>query len=432
MTDPAGAAAGAGDSGRMRETRLQNGVHVLTERMPGVRSAAVGAWVRQGAAHEPAHAMGASHLLEHLVFKGTEHRSAREIAMALETLGGSLDAYTGREQTSYQARVLDEHVPQALEVVADLIRWPSLREEHLELEREVVLEELATVEDTPDDLVFELHGERLWAGHPYGHSILGTRETVTGLTPELLREVHRKRYLVGDLVVGATGSVEHDRVVERVGELFGDLPPAAGRPEIPPPAAGSGGEERVHRATSQTHVVFGTDIPGHADERRYALVLLSAAFGGGMSSRLFQKIREEMGLAYTIYSFQSFFSRAGITGVYVGTRPEWADRVVEAIREEYGRLAREGLSESELQRTKKQVKGQVMLSLESTGSRLYRLASFALYEEPFLSLDEVLERVDAVKVGEVSAVAANFFDAERQLVLRLGPENDRESGGSAP
>ncbi len=410
--------------GRIRESRLSNGIRVLTETMPGVRSAAVGAWVRQGSAHEPADAMGASHLLEHLVFKGTERRSAREIAMALESLGGSLDAYTGREQTSFQARVLDEHVPRALEVVADLIRRPSLRPDDLELEREVVLEELSTVQDTPDDLVFELHSDRIWAGHPYGHSILGTRETVSGMSSAALRELHRERYLVGDLVVGATGSVDHDAVVADVETHFGDLPKAGERPEIPPVKPRIGGVERVHRETAQTHLVFGAPIPGHADERRYPLVLLSSAFGGGMSSRLFQRVREELALAYTVYSFQSFYSRAGLTGVYVGTRPGWGDRVTDAVLEEHRRLASAGLTEAELEQTKQQVKGQIMLSLESTGSRLYRLASFALFDEPFLSLDEVLARIDAVGPDEISAVAADFFDPARQFVLRLGPEED--------
>lgn len=412
-----------GEHGRMEETRLANGVRVLTEVMPAVRSASVGIWVRQGAAHEADASMGASHLLEHLVFKGTRRRSAREIALELESLGGSLDAYTGREQTSYQARVLDEHVPRALEVLADLILDPMLRERDLDLEREVVLEELSTVEDTPEDLVFEIHGERLWEGHPYAHSILGTRRTVSEMTVERLRALHRERYLAADLVVAAAGSVDHEAVVRQVDELFGHLDADADRPELAEPAPGQDGDQRVLRDTAQTHVVFGSHIPGHSDPRRYPLVLINTAFGGGMSSRLFQRVREELALAYTVYSFQSFYTRKGSTGVYVGTRPGWDDRAVEAIRGEYRRLAEEGLRDDELEQTRKQVKGQIMLSLESTGSRLYRLASFALHDEPYLSLDELLARVDAVTSDEVREVAAEFFAPERQLVVRLGPAN---------
>lgn len=406
---------------RMRETRLPNGIHVLTEQMPGVRSASVGIWIRQGSAHEPEEIMGASHLLEHLIFKGTRRRNAREIAMELESLGGSLDAYTGREQTSFQARVLDEHLSDALEVLADLILDPLLRERDLDLEREVVLEEISAVEDTPEDLVFEIHGERLWNGHPYGHSILGTRRTVTEMTAERLRRLHQDRYLAGDLVVAATGSLEHDAIVEQVDGLLGHLPSDPERGPIPVPGVSRGGDERLHRESSQTHVVFGTDIPGHSDPRRYPLVLLNTAFGGGMSSRLFQRVREELALAYTVYSFQSFFSRRGAAGVYVGTRPDWDERAIQAIRTEYRRLAGDGLSESELAQTKQQVKGQIMLSLESTGARLYRLASFALHDEPYLSLDEVLARVDAVTGDEVREVASEFFAPDRQLVVRLGP-----------
>lgn len=428
MNEPARTVVENGEHGRMEETRLSNGTRVLTELVPGVRSAAVGIWVRQGAAHESEATMGASHLLEHLVFKGTAQRSARQIALELESLGGSLDAYTGREQTSYQARVLDEHVPRALEVLADLILDPLLRERDLDLEREVVLEEISTVEDMPEDLVFEIHGERLWEGHPYGHSILGTRRTVSEMTVERLRELHRERYLAGDLVVAAAGRVDHDAVVRQVGELFGHLPADVDRPEVGQPPPRPGDDQRVLRDTAQTHVVFGSPIPGHADPRRYPLVLINTAFGGGMSSRLFQRVREELALAYTVYSFQSFYSRKGIAGVYVGTRPDWGDRAVEAIKGEYRRLAEDGLGADELEQTKKQVKGQIMLSLESTGSRLSRLAGFALHDEPYLSLNELLARVDGVTVDDVQAVAGEYFTPERQLVVRLGPAAARRRG----
>lgn len=341
--------------------------------------------------------------------------------MALEGLGGSLDAYTGREHTSFQARVLDEHLPQALEVLSDLVLHPLIREEDLEVEREVVLEEIAMVEDTPDDLVFELHGARLWNGHPYGHAILGTRETVSELTSDTLRDLHDRCYMRGNLVVAAAGNVVHDDVVSRTGDLFRDVPSWEGPIRIPEPGPLRGGEERIARQTSQTHIVFGTTVPGHSDRVRYPLVILSAAFGGGMSSRLFQRIREELGLAYSVYSFQSFYARSGVSGVYVGTRPDWSDRAVDAILEEFGRIAAHGLDKDELEQTKRQVKGQVMISLESTGARLFRLAGFALYDEPFLTLDDLLGRIDAITAEDVALASAAFFDPEIQFRLRLGP-----------
>jgi predicted Zn-dependent peptidase len=366
--------------------------------------------------------MGASHLLEHLVFKGTQKRSAREIAMALESLGGSLDAYTSREHTSFQARVLDEHLPLALEVLADLVVNPLLREEDLELEREVVLEEIATVEDTPDDLVFDLHGARFWRGHPYGNTILGTRDTVSGMAAESLKDLHGQRYCGANMVLAAAGQVHHDQVVELASTLFGDLPPGQRAPALPPLPDLSAGEEWIQRESAQTHLVFGGPIPGHSDPRRYPLVLLSSALGGGMSSRLFQRVREELALAYSVFTFQSFYSRAGLSGVYVGTRPATAQLAVEAVQDELARVAAEGLPGDELEQTKQQVKGQIMLSLESTGARLYRLAGFALHEEPFISLDEVLKRVDAVTAQDMAVVARDFFSPGGLFLLRLGPE----------
>ncbi|HEX7118920.1 MAG TPA: pitrilysin family protein [Longimicrobiales bacterium] len=402
---------------------LPGGLLVLSEEMPGVRSVSVGVWVRSGSVHESPAELGASHLVEHMVFKGTRHRSAREIALVLERLGGSLDAYTTREHTGYQARVLDEHFDTALDVLADLVLHPTFRPQDLELEREVVLEEISTVEDTPDDLVFELHAEALWGAHPYGYPILGTRETVCRLGAEELRRLHERRYRRPNLIVAAAGNVRHDVLVERVEALFAGAPEGAEAVPVPDAEPSAGRALRVERATAQTHIVLGAATFGHRDPRRYALVLLSSAFGGGMSSRLFQRVREELGLAYTVYSFQSFYARAGIAGVYVGTRHEWADRAEEVLRAELGRIARDGLTAEELDDAKGQVKGQLVLSLESSGSRLQRLAGFGLYEEPFLTLDELMARVDAVTLDDIVGVAAEYFDPDRQVALRLGPEN---------
>jgi predicted Zn-dependent peptidase len=360
-------------------------------------------------------------MLEHMVFKGTEGRSAVEIAVALESLGGSLDAYTSREHTSYQARVLDEHVTEALDVLSDLVIRPRLDASDLRLEREVVLEEIAQVEDTPDDLVFELHCETLWNGHPYGRSILGTGESVRALSAERLQELHRDTYTGANLVVAGAGNLDHEDFVEQVSELFEGVPPGtrAGHAD-PTPTTRSGVEQRG-RESAQTHIVFGTDVPGHSHPDRYALILLSAALGAGMSSRLFQKVREELGLCYAVYTFQSFYGVSGVSGVYVGTRPATAEKAATAVRDELSKVAADGLPVLELDQIKQQVKGQVMISLESTGSRLHRLSSFALHDEPFVGLSGLLEKIDAVTPDDVGRVAAEYFRPERQLELRLGP-----------
>jgi predicted Zn-dependent peptidase len=408
--------------GQYTRTELSHGLTVLTESMSGVRSASVGVWVRFGSAHEHPEEMGIAHLLEHMVFKATARRSARDIALSLERLGGSLDAYTTREHTSFQARVLDEHLDVALDVLADLVVHPTLREEDLDLEREVILEEIATVEDTPDDLIFELQSETLWNGHPYGHSILGTRDTVARLTAADLQRVHRSTYSQPNIVIAAAGHVAHEPFVHRVEALFAGAPPDGGTPSVAPVDTHPGPAIRQARDTAQAHVTLGVRTFGHPDPRRYAFVLLSNAMGGGMSSRLFQRVREELGLAYSVYSFQSFYRQAGLSGVYVGTRPEWGDRALDAIREEMARVAQSGLDAQELQDAKGQVKGQLALSLESSGGRMHRLAAFELYDEPFQGLNELTARVEAVTRDEVAAVAAEYWDPDRHTLVRLGPE----------
>lgn len=412
----------AGSVEAIESTTLDNGIRVLSERIPGVRSISAGVWVRQGAAHETPELTGISHFLEHMVFKGTAKRSALEIADTLEALGGSLDAYTSREHTAYQARVLDEHIPEALDVLADLVLAPRLDAEDLDLERQVILEEIAQVEDTPDDLVFELHADELWGDHPYGRPILGTEESVSAMSADSLRDLHGGRYVGSNLVLAAAGNVDHEAFVDAIESLFGQAP--AGERVVPVSDAGrtSAGRRHVERPTAQTHIVFGTDAPAHASDDRFPLILLSSALGGGMSSRLFQRVREELGLCYSVFTFQSFYRVAGLFGVYVGTRPATADAAAEAVRDELARVAGEGLGEGGLERIKRQVKGQVMLSLESTGSRLHRLAAFALHDEPFLGLDDLLAKVDAVTEADIQRVAARYVDPEHHLELRLGPQ----------
>ena len=410
------------DEGLLRTT-APNGMIVLTEKLPGVRSAAVGIYVRTASAHERREQMGISHLLEHMVFKGTERRSAKQLALELEVRGGGLDAFTGRDYTSYQGHILDADLPLAVEILTDLVRHPLLRESDLEPERNVILEEINGVADTPDDLVFELHATALWPEHPYGYSILGTPDTLGALSAADLRALHQSGYYRGNCVITAAGNVEHDQlltVLEREGWFEGSRPEAA-RPPVAATPARRGCAHREERDTAQTHIVFGTDTFPLNDPRRFPLAILTNVFGGGMSSRLFQRGREELGLAYAIFAFKHFYQGSGQLGVYVGTQPGTADQAVEAIRAEYDQLAREGLPPSELVDGKQQLKGQIMLSLESPGARMGRLAGFTLNDDRYRPLDEMLAEIDAVTAEDVAAVAGEFFAPERQTIVRLGP-----------
>lgn len=402
--------------------------------MPSVRSAAVGVWVRTASAHEPRPKMGVSHLLEHMVFKGTERRSAQEIALALESRGGSLDAYTSRDSTAYHARVLDADLSRALDVLTDMVRRPTLRDSDLSLERQVVLEEISTVEDTPDDEVFDLAYQTLWPNHPYGFQILGTKETVSAISADDLKQLHGRAYFPGNCVIAAAGNLTHDDLlneIEKQGWFDGSGPPTSplAPPPVPPvPPAVRGARRAFEKDTAQTHIVFATDTIPYADRRKYSMLVLSNIFGGGMSSRLFQRIREELGLAYAIYSFTSFYRAIGMAGVYVGTQPARSDEAAAAITAEYARLAREGLRGPALEDAKQQTLGQLMLSLESPTARMYRLASTAVYGETYRSLDEVLQAVAALTADEVSAMAAEFFAPERQTIVSLGPNGTDGAG----
>jgi predicted Zn-dependent peptidase len=394
--------------------------------MPGVRSVAFGAWVRAASLHEPREKMGVSHLLEHMVFKGTARRSAKQIALELEALGGSLDAYTSREHTVYQARVLDEHLDIAADVIGDFVFAPLLRKSDLELERKVVLEEIGMVDDTPDDLVYELHSEALWGPHPYGYSILGTRDSVSSLKTVDLEELHHRAYHPGQLIVAASGNVDHDQLLatlERTGwtqRVAGDASPLI----VPPPVSLTPARTHVSREGAQTHIVVGSPTVAHGDPRRHAIVLLSTLLGGGMSSRMFQRVREELGLAYAVYTFSSFHADVGLHGVYVGTGPETAREALDAINAELAEVAAHGLPASELAMGKSQLKGQVTLSLESVSARMYRAAGVELYGEPYKTLDEMIAEIEAITEAEIAAVARDFFAPERQTVVSLGPGGD--------
>jgi predicted Zn-dependent peptidase len=422
-----GSVAEASPSGAgYRRTVLPNGLIVVSEYMPSVRSVALGVWVRRASVHERREEMGVSHFLEHLVFKGTEQRTAKEIALSLESLGGSLDAFTSREHTSFQARVLDEHLTQAADVLCDLIFRPTLRESDLSLERNVVLEEIAMVEDTPDDLVFELHNEALWGSHPYGYAILGTRQTIGAMPVEAVRALHWSAYRPQNMVVAAAGRVEHEALLEVLDRTGWNALPggATDGPTVPEPVAEAPVRRHIDREGHQTHIVLGSPSIAYADPRRYAVSLIGLMLGGGMSSRLFQRVREELGLAYSVYAFQSFHHDSGLQGIYAGTSAETAGRALEEIFSELSTIATEGFPDDEIQAGKNQLKGQLTLSLESPASRMFRVASSALYGEPFLPLDETLAKIDAITPEQVAEACQVLFLPERQTVVTLGRTAD--------
>jgi predicted Zn-dependent peptidase len=407
----------------LRRTTLPNGLTVLSEWMPGVRSVAFGAWVRSGSVHERPEVMGISHFLEHLVFKGTETRGPREIAAAIETLGGSLDAYTAREHTAYQARLLDEHLGEAVDVIGDLLFRPVMKAEDLELERGVILEEIAAVDDAPDDLVFELHNEMLWGNHPYGYRILGTRDTVGALSVEQLRELHGKSYQPDRIVIAAAGNVVHEHLLDLL-DISGWTAQRGSSGRIIEPSSEASAKpvtRHVRRRGTQTQIVLGGTSVKHSDPRRFACTLVSMLMGDGMSSRLFQRIREEMGLAYAVYTYHEYYHHAGVHGVYVGAAPEMTRKATDAVRQELSLLAREGVPHDELAAAKRQLKGQITLAMEGVSSRMYRAASVELYGEPYRTLDELLLEIDRIDPETVSHVCREFFDPDRLTQITLGP-----------
>jgi predicted Zn-dependent peptidase len=380
----------------------------------------VGFWFRSGSAHEPGSLAGAAHLLEHMVFKGTTRRSARELALEVEGLGGSLDAYTSHEHTSFLARVPDGGLETAVDVLADLSFSPRLSGSDLELEREVVLEEIARVEDTPDDLVFDLHAEFLFGAHPYGAPILGRPDTVAGIGSAELQRLHRAAYRPSALVVAAAGRVDHEALVEAVGRRLPVGRDAAPSEVTAPVEWGAGLRLESRPGGSQAHLVAGAAGVAWADPLREATIIVGTALGGGMTSRLFQKIREELGLAYAVFSWQSFYRHAGAVGAYLGTRVESRERARDVLIAELRRLAEEGLPQREDVETRTQLRGQLLIALESPSARMHRLASTALHDEPYRSLDDVDRRIREVTREQVRE-ACRLLHPDGLAVLELVP-----------
>jgi predicted Zn-dependent peptidase len=427
----AGASGGAPASPRedreteYRITTLDSGVRVVTERMPSVRSVALGFLIGAGSVSEHDGEAGISHLLEHMLFRGTESFGSEEIDQIFDAMGAEINAGTDKEATALYTRVLDRHLERAFEVMGEMVFQPRFGE--LETEREVVLEEIAMYEDDPQERVFDVLGEAVFGSHPLGRAVIGTAQVVGSVTLDQLSAFHASRYRPHEIVISAAGSIEHDALVE----LAKSLPIAGGDSESPS-ANGretpSGQPEFARRVrfsekdTEQYHLCLGGAGVGRKDERRFALRVLEGVLGSTSSSRLFQEVRERRGLAYSVFSFSNMYAHTGEIGLYVGTRPDNLEQALAVIATELERCVEDPASEAELTRSRENLKGRVVLSMESTGARMSHLGGSLLHEMPILSMDEVIERIDAVTLDELQALAAGLFTVENLSIACVGPD----------
>ncbi len=410
----------------IRRTEFDSGLRVVTERMPSVRSVALGFWVLAGSRDEPPPISGSSHFLEHLLFKGTAERSARDIAEAFDAVGGELNAFTAKEYTTYYARVRDHDLPLALDHLTDMLQHSLIRKADVDGERQVILEEINVHEDTPDELVHDLFTETLWPGHPLGRPILGTRASITAASRDQVRRFYRRHYLPGKLVVVAAGSVDHDDLIERLGDL---METGAVRSEGPstwrlreggsaPQPSGRSLVKR--RKTEQAHICIGTTGLSRHDPDRFAFGVVNNALGGGMSSRLFQEVREQRGLAYSVYSYHAMYADAGLFCAYAGTTPVRAQEVVDLIRRELEDVAEHGLTPTEFDRAKGHVKGALVLSQEDPGGRMSRLGKSEIGHGEILTLTQTIRRIDAVTPEDARRAAERVLSQPMSLTV-LGP-----------
>lgn len=411
---------------QFNKTILPNGLTVITENVPGARSIALGVWVTVGSRDEVPETSGVSHFIEHMIFKGTERRSAFDIAKTFDRMGGFSNAFTSRETTCFHARVLDIHLDTITDLLSDIVLNSRFDEAEVERERQVILQEISMVEDTPDDHVHELFNSFVWGGNPLGRSILGTRESVGSVTSEFLRTFVTQAYVASRMVVAASGNVLHEQFVERIASLFEPLPAAeAVLPDRTTPVTTSGC--RFHsRDCEQVHMLMGYRGMSVVDDTRYAATLLNVILGGSMSSRLFQEIREKRGLAYSVYSFLSSYQDSGVMGMYAGVAPESASTVAALMQSEFAKMAREPVSESELEAARDQVKGAILLASESMDSRMSRLAKNEINLGDQVSYEEVEERFDAVTPDEIIQVAQTCLES-RPAMVTLGPLPDGEA-----
>jgi predicted Zn-dependent peptidase len=417
-----------GDDGIVRRTVLPSGLRIITEAIPAVRSVSFGIYVGVGSRDEAAQLGGASHFLEHLLFKGTHKRSALDISASIEAVGGETNAYTAKEYTCYYARVLDEDLPLAIDVMCDAVADSVLAEADVETERGVILEEIAMHADEPGDEVHDLHNELVYGDHPLGRLISGTPETITPMTRRQIHGFYRRRYTPPVMVVAAAGNLDHDTVVGQVRQALAGTPIGDAGPAEPAPMRSATATVKMRTSgtlvraddTEQAHLVLGGAAPGRHDDRRFAIGVLNNVLGGGMSSRLFQSIREQRGLAYSVFSYTSQYAEAGTFAVYAGCAPARAEQVLELTRAELAAAARGGFSDDELRRGKGMLKGALVLGMEDTGSRMSRLGKGELLYGDLMGVDDLLARIEAVTLDDVNEVAVQLLDQPMSLAV-VGP-----------
>ncbi len=399
---------------------LPNGMTITLERLPYLHSATAGVWVQSGSANERPHEAGVAHFLEHLFFKGTKNRSVRQIMEAVEGRGGHLNAFTSREHTCLHVKMLSRHIHTGIEILADLVNNSLFND--VEKERNVILEEIATIEDTPDDYIHDLLTEYHWPNHPLGRPIFGGAESVEGLTRAHMQAFYDTWYAPENLYFSVAGNFDEDAVLEQICGLFEPLPPRP-VPAIGAPPSFHAGVNLLPRDIGQAHVCLGFPGPTLCDRERYACDLLSSVLGGGSTSRLFERIREDEGLAYAIYTFHSFHRLTGMLGLYAAVAPQNFQHVMDLVFEELRRIREERLSEEELGMNREQIKGNLLMAMENTSTRMSRMAKCMMYYGRILTVDEIIQNVDAVTAGDVQRMAQNTFIPEKCAVVVLGPTN---------
>ncbi len=405
----------------VKSETFPSGLRLVTETLPHVRSVAIGVWLTRGSRHESDAESGIAHFVEHMLFKGTERRSARDLAQAIDSVGGQVDAFTSKEYAGYYIKVLDEHVPIALDLLSDMLLNPALAPDDVVREQGVILEEIKMVEDAPDDLVHEMFVQKFWARHPLGRPILGTPETVASFSSAQLRAYFRGAYVAPNLVVAAAGHLDHGRLRDEVARAFAPLSPVGSDDAVTPPMMTPGVEHRV-KDIEQSHVCLGTTAYGEGHVDRHAIFVLNTILGGSMSSRLFQHIREERGLAYSVFSNLSSYTDAGMISVYAGCAADKVDEVVSLALDELHGLRFEAVPAEELRRAKDHLKGSVMLSLENTSSRMSHLARQEMVFGRHISFDEMLANIEAVSADDVLRVAQDLFRDDGMVASVVGPD----------
>ncbi len=401
-------------------TTLPNGLRIISESMPTLRSVALGCWIDTGTRDETENEAGVSHFLEHLLFKGSDKLSAREVSETFDAMGAEYNAFTSKETTCFWARFLDQNLADGLDILAEIIQRPAFRINEIDAERQVVVEEINMYEDDPNDVTFENFTRAVFADHALEAPVLGTRESIRGMSRDEIEAYWKRRYGAGSMVVAAGGSVDHDELAHLIAERFGDWSGDA-VDHAHGPVAARAKVNVTNRDTEQAHIVIGGPGFRRDDDRRWAFEVLNHVMGSGMSSRLFREVREERGLAYAIYGFKMSFADNGVWGVYVGTTPSQTDTALNVIRDELAKVANEGINGDELARAKGSIRGGLALSLEDANSRMIRLGRDELSGMPHLSVDERLAKLDAVDLDAVRSVAGDVYGAETRMIGAVGP-----------